>query len=325
MLGRVGSAAAVAAVLIAAPVQAQDFDFAYINKLDDNAWFVDEVAGAKAEAAKLGVTLTQQGVQSDSNKAITALETSIAAGADGVIIVVPDQAIGPAVMQRAAAATIPVIAVDDAITDAAGKAAPFVGFEAKEIGRQVGDTIVAFHRELGWGDAASDDTFVLSVEVQSLSVCMDRNNSANAVLVESLGIPEDRIVHIPYDPGSLDEALSATQQTLVALPQAQKFLINACNDDGVLGAVRALEQTGIATDAMIGVGINGQMACEEFAKSEPTGLRASVYVDSRVHGATAVRLMHEFLAGGTPIPARTIIDGTVITRDDDKGVCTKRT
>ena len=312
--------AGLATALMLTGAAAQDHSFAYINKLDDNAWFVNEVAGAQDEAAKLGVTLTHQGVQSDSNKAMNALETSIAAGVDGVIIVVPDQAIGPAVINRTTEAGIPVIAVDDVILDEDGVAAPFVGFEASAIGKQVGDTIVGFHKSLGWGEAASADTFVLSIEVQGLSVCMDRNNAANAVLQSELGITDDQIIHIPYDPGSLDRALSATSQTIVGLPQAQRFLINACNDDGVLGAVRALEQAGVATADMIGVGINGQMACEEFKKSEETGLRASVYVDSRVHGATAVRLMHDFVTNGTPIPARTIIDGLVITKADNKGV-----
>ncbi|MBN9315307.1 MAG: substrate-binding domain-containing protein [Devosia sp.] len=299
---------------------AQETSFAYINKLDDNAWFVNEVAGAQDEAAKLGVTLTHQGVQSDSNKAMNALETAIAAGVKGVIIVVPDQAIGPAVLKRTKEAGIPVIAVDDGILDEAGAPAPFVGFEAKAIGTQVGDTIVGFHKSLGWGDAAASDTFVLSIEVQGLSVCMDRNNAANDVLKASLGITDAQIIHIPYDPGSLDKALSATSQTIVGIPQAKRFLIDACNDDGVLGAVRALEQAGVATADIIGVGINGQMACEEFKKAEDTGLRASVYVDSRVHGATAVRLMNAFVAEGAPIPERTIIDGTVITKADNKGV-----
>lgn len=299
---------------------AQDTTFAYINKLDDNAWFVNEVAGAVKEGKKLGVTVSVQGVQSDSNKAMNALETSIATGVKGVIIVVPDQAIGPAVMKRTLQAGIPVIAVDDIIKDEAGKAAPFVGFEASAIGKQVGDTIVGFHKSLGWGEKASSDTLVLSIEVQGLSVCMDRNIAANAVLSEKLGVTKDQIIHIPYDPGSLDKALSATSQTLVALPNAKKFLIDACNDDGVLGAVRALEQTGIATENIIGVGINGQMACEEFKKAKDTGMRASVYVDSAVHGATAVRLMHDFVANGKAIPARTIIDGMVITKADTKGV-----
>jgi L-arabinose transport system substrate-binding protein len=321
MVMKISSLAGLAtALLLTTGAVAQDFSFAYINKLDDNAWFVNEVAGAQEEAAKLGVSITHQGVQSDSNKAMNALETSIASGVDGVIIVVPDQAIGPAVISRTTAAGIPVIAVDDVIHDETGAAAPFVGFEASAIGKQVGDTIVEFHKTLGWGDAAADDTYVLSIEVQGLSVCMDRNNAANAVLQSELGVSDEKIIHIPYDPGSLDKALSATSQTIVGLPQAKRFLINACNDDGVLGAVRALEQGGVPTADMIGVGINGQMACEEFKKAEETGLRASVYVDSRVHGATAVRLMHDHLANGTPIPARTIIDGLVITKADNKGV-----
>lgn len=315
----VGLAALATAMMLTGAV-AQEHNFAYINKLDDNPWFVNEVAGAQDEAAKLGVTLTHQGVQSDSNKAMNALETAIAAGVDGVIIVVPDQAIGPAVIKRTREAKIPVIAVDDVILDDAGVAAPFVGFEAAAIGKQVGDTIVDFHKSLGWGDAAAADTYVLSIEVQGLSVCMDRNNAANTVLQSSLGITDAQIIHIPYDPGSLDKALSATSQTIVGVPQAKRFLIDACNDDGVLGAVRALEQAGVATADIIGVGINGQMACEEFKKAEETGLRASVYVDSRVHGATAVKLMHDFVANGTAIPARTIIDGLVITKADNKGV-----
>ena len=311
---------ALTAMLVSGLAHAQDMSFAYINKLDDNPWFVTEVAGAVAEGLNLGVTVSPQGVQSDSTKAMNALEASIASGVNGVIIVVPDQAIGPAVMSRAAEAGIPVIAVDDGIKDEAGNDAPFVGFDATAIGQQVGNTIADMHNSLGWGETVSADTYVLSVEVQGLSVCMDRNIAANAILTERLGVTEDQIIHIPYDPGSLDKALSATSQTIIAVPQATRFLINACNDDGVLGAVRALEQAGVAVDDIIGVGINGQMACEEFKKEEDTGFRASVYVDSAVHGATAVRLMHDFVANGTPIPARTIIDGLIITKADNQGV-----
>lgn len=306
---------------ICGPALAQDdLTIAYINKLEDLPWFVTEVAGARAEAEALGITLAHQGVQSDSNRAISALDTNIAAGVDGVIIVVPDQSIGPAVLERTAAAGIPVIAVDDGIMDAAGNPAPFVGFEATSIGQQVGHAIADFHEELGWGEAAADDTYILSIEVQGLSVCMDRTENANAVLTERLGIPENRVIHIPYDPGTLDRALAATSQTLVAVPQAERFLVHACNDEGVTGAVRALEQAGIGADSTIGVGIGGQLACEEFKKDDVTGFRGTIYVDSAVHGQMAVRLMHAYLTEGTEIPDRTIIDGILITKADDRGV-----
>ena len=70
----------------------------------------------------------------------------------------------------------------------------------------------------------------------------------------------------------------------------------------------------------IGVGIGGQLACEEFKKDEVTGFRGTIYVDSTVHGQMAVRLMHAYLTEGTEIPARTIIDGILITKADTRGV-----
>jgi L-arabinose transport system substrate-binding protein len=98
-------------------------------------------------------------------------------------------------------------------------------------------------------------------------------------------------------------------------------MIVSCNDDGVLGAVRALEQAGYQEDSMIGVGINGQLACEEFKKPKATGFKGSIFVNSAVHGATAVRLLKEYVSEKKPIPARTIIPGRLITKTDNAASC----
>ncbi len=294
--------------------------FFYLNKLGDNAWFVDEVAGAKAEAEKLGAKFTSQDLQSDSNRAITAVDTAIAAGAAGIVIVVPDQQIGPAVLKKAEEAGIPMIAVDDGIKDAAGKSAPFVGFSGTEIGKQVGMAIVDMYGKLGWAKPGAE-TKLISVEVQTLSVCMDRTDNTIAVLKEKLGLTDDQIMHVPYDPGTQDKALAGVSQAITAYPAVTKWLIASCNDDGVLGAVRALEQAGFKADDMIGVGINGQLACEEFKKAEQTGFRGSIFVDSKVHGSTAIRLLNAKVTKGEAIPERTIIEGRLITKDSNGGAC----
>ncbi|MCO6450963.1 MAG: hypothetical protein J5I90_09285, partial [Caldilineales bacterium] len=39
---------------------------AYLNKMGDNPWFVDEVAGARAKADELGVEFFNQDLQFDS-------------------------------------------------------------------------------------------------------------------------------------------------------------------------------------------------------------------------------------------------------------------
>src|SRR6267143_1327272 len=49
-------------------------------------------------AATLGVKLTVQDLQFDANLALTAVDTVIGTGTKGIIIVVPDQKIGPSVI-----------------------------------------------------------------------------------------------------------------------------------------------------------------------------------------------------------------------------------
>jgi L-arabinose transport system substrate-binding protein len=291
----------------------------YVVKYGDDPWFINEVAGAKAEADRLGVKFTSQNVKQDANLAITGVDNAIAAGAKGIVIVVPEQQIGPAVLAKAKDAGIPMIAVDDVIKDGAGNEAPFVGFSGTAIGKQVGEVISDMHDKLGWGKAGPE-TMVMAAEAQTVSVCMDRTNNSIDVFKTKLGMTEDQIVHLAV-PDSQANAMTSAAQVIVKYPNVKKWLIVACNDDGVLGVVRALEQGGYTAGDMIGIGINGDQACAEFKKAEPTGFRGSIYVNSKVHGATAVRELNDFITKGTPIPARTIIDGKLITRDDNAIAC----
>ena len=65
------------------------------------------------------------------------MDTYIAKGVSGIIIVVPNTKIGPAVIEKAQKAGIPIVAVDDTILDASGKAAPFFGFDAGAAGVKI--------------------------------------------------------------------------------------------------------------------------------------------------------------------------------------------
>ena len=124
---------------------------------------------------------------------------------------------------------------------------------------------------------------------------------------------DKQVIHLAV-PDTQDNAMTTASQALVAYPNVKKWMIVACNDNGVLGVVRALEQAGYPADDMIGVGINGQIACEEFKKPQATGFKGSIFVDSRVHGATAIRELYANVTKGEPIPARTIIEGHLITQ-----------
>ena len=60
--------------------KADDIKMGYINKMGEHPWFVAEVAGAKAEAGKLGVKLMSQDVQFDANLTLTTFDTMVGDG-----------------------------------------------------------------------------------------------------------------------------------------------------------------------------------------------------------------------------------------------------
>jgi L-arabinose transport system substrate-binding protein len=288
---------------------------AYLNKMGDNPWFVDEVAGAKAVADELGVEFFNQDLQFDSNLAMTAMDTYIGKGISGIIIVVPDTKIGPAVIEKAQAAGIPLIAVDDTILDANGKAAPFVGFDAASAGLKVGELIAEYYKAEGWDKLTGAKIKAVSVEDQDLEVCNLRTDGATKKLKE-LGIITDAdIIHLPYD-NTANSGMDAMAPVITANPGVTNWLLYSCNDDGVLGAWRALQNSGVDAKNVIGVGINGQLAAEEFKKGEPSGLRASLMAQAKEHGGQAVRFIYENVTAGKPIPDVTFIPAAVMTADN---------
>jgi L-arabinose transport system substrate-binding protein len=310
------TALSITAVLaVGAPAAAQDAEplkLAYLTKHLDNPWFISETGGARELATELGIDLTVQDLQFDANLALTAMDTVIAAGTQGIIMVVPEQTIGPAVMEKAAAAGIPLIVVDDPIVDAAGNAAPFVGFASSAVGAQVGEQAAQQFLATGWDPAT---TRVASIELQTLTVCMDRTNGAIEAFTAAVpDFPAENIINVPYD-GTLAGATPVMADTLTANPGVTNWILWSCNDDGVLGAIRSLEAAGIPAENATGVGLGAHLACDEWAKETPTSFDSAVFLNAANHGKAAVQLMHDHLVDGAEIPAETIIPGPVVTEE----------
>ncbi len=155
----------------------------------------------------------------------------------------------------------------------------------------------------------------VSVEDQDLEVCNLRTDGATSVLIEAGVLTEDDIVHLPYD-NTANSGMDAMSPVITANPQVTHWMLWSCNDDGVLGAWRALQNSGISADNVIGVGINGQLAAEEFKKGEPSGLRASLMAQAKGHGGTAVEFIYNYVANGEEIPQLTFIPAAVMTADN---------
>lgn len=281
---------------------AEDIRIGYINKMGDHPWFVAEVEGARAAAEAAGASFTVQDVQFNADLAITALDTMIGDGVDGIAIVVPDRGIGPVVAARAAEAGIKLVAVDDDIYHEDGTKVPFVGLDSYNIGLAVGAELARQFEASGW---SADSVMLASIEDRKADTCMQRNQGAeDGFLAAVSDITADQVVRVAYD-NTMVNAIDVMTTTLTANPLVQNWIFYSCNDDGVLGAARALENSGYTADQGIGIGIDGSRACDAFGNGRESTFRGTMWFNAANHGKDAVNLLIDAIRNGTEMPENT--------------------
>ena len=305
---------AMLALAGASSATAQDIKLGYINKMGEHPWFVAEIAGAKAEAAKQGVRLSTQDVQFNADLALTTFDTMVGDGVKGIAIVVPDKALGPVIAEKAKEAGIKLIAVDDDIYAQDKTAVPYIGMNAKSIGRLVGAENARLYKAMGWGKLT--DVKLASIEDRKADTCMQRNAGAEEAFLEAVpGFDKTKIVRIPYD-NTMNSSIDAVTTTLTGNPATQHWIFYSCNDDGVFGAVRATENQGFKPDQVIGIGIDGSRACDAFGGGGQTGFRGTQWIDSGKEGATAVAMLVASIKNDTALPATTYVSPDLVTAEN---------
>lgn len=282
----------------------------YIVKRGTDPFAADQVAAAQAKADAAGIELLTADVKQDSALTISTVSQMIASGIDGLIIVVPDQALGPQVLQLAKDAGIPVLASDDPISDSAGKAAPFIGLDGPALGKQAGDILAGLVND---NAAAAPETAAFAVVSQnSVSACVERTQGAIDAFTAAAG-DKATYIDVPHD-GTLEDGITAMSAAITQNPNIKDWYITSCNDDGVAGALRALEATGVTKANSFGMGMDGALACTELAKDN--GFYGANYVSFSTNGELAFDAMLKSLQDGADLPAFQSIPGPLITRDN---------
>lgn len=301
-------AAAAGVVASSGAVLAGDKDIVAIYKSGTQQYFIDQGDGFKAAAEELGYNAKIINVELDSNLAISAVSDAIASGAKGIGITAPDQALGPAVSTAAADAGVLIVATDDPLTDKDGSPVPFVGFDGVAMGTKVGEKAGELLKASGWLDAGNYG--VLSVEVQTLSVCNDRTNASREQVVAA-GADAGKIKAVSYD-GTADASLAASGPVITANPAVDKWVVFACNDEGVLGATNALKNAGFAADDVIAVGLGAYEACRPWKAGIDTGFKAALYISGVDVGDAAARALIKSIESGEPLPLKTVANTTIV-------------
>ncbi|MET0331275.1 MAG: arabinose ABC transporter substrate-binding protein [Dyella sp.] len=287
----------------------------FLVKMPEQAWFINEQKAATALGQKEGFSVVDIGTP-DGEKVLSAIDNLGAQGAKGFVICAPDVRLGPAIRARAKRYDMKVVTVDDQLVDASGKpleGVPHLGMSASKIGNQVGQAIADEIKRRGWNPA---EVGALRITDYELPTAKLRTDGATETLLAS-GFPKANIFDAPQKTTDDEGGFNAASPVLAQHSGIKKWVIFALNEETVLGAVRATEQLHIASDEVIGVGINGASeAFAEFQKKAPTGFYGTVAVSSTNHGRQSAQNLVDWIKTGKQPPADTQTTGTLMTRQN---------
>jgi L-arabinose transport system substrate-binding protein len=293
--------------------------FVAIDKSADQQYFIDQQQAFKAEIEKKGGQAKLYNAKLDANTGVSEVNDAISAGAKGIATTVPDQTIGPAITKAAADAKVALVATDDAIKDTSGAPVPFVGFSGTDMGNKVGDEAAKLLTAAGW--LTSGKTVgVLSLEVQTLPTCNDRTTAEKAK-IQAGGVAASGVHPVPYS-GETPSAQTAAGPIITAHPNVTNWIVFGCNDQGVLGALNALQTSGAKVDNVIAVGLGGDLACKPWAANQPSSFKAALFISGKDVGIASADALWDKVQNNTPLPASTIAKTTIVTPQDYKQLYT---
>ncbi|MCX5208399.1 substrate-binding domain-containing protein [Kitasatospora sp. NBC_00240] len=298
----------------AAPVSGK-ISITYLQKQGDQEYFVGEAAGAKAKAAELGIDLKVVNLGNDANKTVSEVQSAAAQKANGVIIVVPDPAVGPQVVQTAKEGKVALLTSDDQIcaTGPDPSSCPKddlvarIGFSGQQMGAEVGKRAAEEFKKAGWNPA---DTRIVSAWKQDVTVCGDRVNAAKEAFAAGSGVEVKNLdVATDNTPTGAQDKIAAT---VTANAGVKHWVVWGCNDENVQGGVTAMENAGVSTDNVIGVGLGAYLACKDWSGSKPSGMKAALFINGKDVGALAVQTMYDKLKNSKDFPKEAFAPTTMV-------------
>ncbi|MFL1504982.1 substrate-binding domain-containing protein [Pseudomonas sp. O64] len=312
------AAAAVSALSLSGLLlAAEEVKIGFLVKQAEEPWFQTEWAFAEKAGKEHGFTVIKIAVP-DGEKTLSAIDSLAANGAKGFVICPPDVSLGPAIVAKARANGLKVIAVDDRFVDAKGnfmEDVPYLGMAAFEVGQKQGAAMAAEAKKRGWD---WKDTYAVINTFNELDTGKKRTDGSVKSL-EDAGFPKDHIVFTAAKTLDVPGSMDATNSALVKLPSGVKnLIIGGMNDNTVLGGVRATETAGFAAANVIGIGINGTDAIGELKKAN-SGFFGSMLPSPHIEGYNTAKMMFDWVTTGKEPPKYTAMDEvTLITRENFK-------
>ena len=289
-----------------------------IYKAGDQTWFLDEGDAAKAAAEKAGYEFVYVDAKMNPEEYLKAIDNAIANKAAGIVTCIPDQTMSQAVVAKCQDANMPVVAADDALEAEGKKLAPWVGINAYKIGEANGEWLASYVKE---NVTVGPDVGLLLMTMDTVSSCVPRAEGEfdkfTALVPE---FDQNLIFRADYD-GTTDKGNTAAAAVITGHPEIKTWLVTGANEEGCIGAARALESAGLDKNACV-VGLGAYMAKDEFKKDNGSCVKASAYFSAESVGAGSIQVLLDIIAGKEPA-METAVDAVVVTPETYKEVMGK--
>jgi L-arabinose transport system substrate-binding protein len=283
-----------------------------IYKAGDQTWFIDEGAAAKKAAEAAGYEFTFVDAKMNPEEYLKAADNAIANKAAGVVTCIPDQTMSQAVVDKLKEAGIPVVAADDALEADGKKIAPWVGINGYVIGEANGEWLANYAKERNLLE--SPETGLLIMTMDTVSSCVPRAEGEYNKFTELCPqFDKSRIFKADYD-GTVEKGNVVSSAVFTAHPEIKTWLVTGANEEGTIGAVRALESAGLDKNACV-VGLGAYMAKDEFRKPDGSAMKAAAYFSSDAVGAGSVAVLLDLIAG-KEVKLETAVDAIIVTPEN---------
>ncbi|ELQ05263.1 substrate-binding domain-containing protein [Pseudomonas syringae] len=304
---------------------AEEVKIGFLVKQAEEPWFQTEWQFAEKAGKELGFTVIKIAVP-DGEKTLSAIDNLAANGVKGFVICPPDVSLGPAIVAKAKANGMKVMAVDDRFVDAGGKPmedVPYLGMAAFEVGQKQGAAMATEAKNRKWDEGDWKNTYAIINTYSELDTGKKRTDGSVDALKKA-GLPADHILFSPQKTLDVPGGMDATNSALPKLPrEAKNLIIGGMNDNTVLGGVRATSGAGFAAANVIGIGINGTDAIDELKKKE-SGFFGSMLPSPDKEGYRTAEYVFNWVTKGVEPPKYSAMDDvTLITRENFQAELTK--
>lgn len=275
----------------------------------DAPYFAAQDVSARARTEEIGCTPISADAGNDLNKQVSDVEDLVAQGVDAIIINVRDSLGLVQAVNAAAAAGIPVIAIDSSI-DASANVVTLVQSSNTQNGMLVGQWLAD-------ETAGQDLKIALLSGDQGNEVGRERRLGVLAGLLEGQlqngGSASFEVVAQGWGGWGNEGGLTAMEDILTAHPDINVVLGE--NDSMLLGARNALRAQGLEDQVLIVAAADGQREALELIETGEYG--ATGLNNPALVAATAVDIAKGVIDGDlTDVPSVTYTEPAVITQEN---------